>query len=466
MQHAGCGFISHVFAMENLVPANRSQLLLLPPSLQEWVPEDDLVHFVIEAVEAMPLPTLSVNARGTGSAQYPPRMMLELLIYCYANGIFSSRRIERATYRDVSVRYLTADTHPDHDTIAAFRRGNQEAVSTCFVEVLKLAKQMQLLKVGTVSVDGTKLKANASKDKNIRYDRAVQLEAQLTADVRELLAKAESADASGEVDGTRLPKEVNRLSKLKRKMQEAREELERRNRERVEAEKREYEAKLAGRQEREGGDKGGPPQPPSDEQRQDEQCNLTDKESRILRPSTREGFVQGYNAQACVDAGGTFLIVGQRISQCASDAHELVRSLETISPEVGKAARVLADKGYASRETIETLEEREVDAYIAVEAEGTMQARRYDFRPPKEGKVPRQGPMKPWNARMAEKLRTDGGRRLYRLRKQTVEPVFGIIKQAIGFRQFLLRGLQKVEGEWSLVCLAYNFRRLHTLSRA
>lgn len=452
--------------MERLVPANRSQMLLLPPSLQEWVPEDDLVHFVIESVEGMPLPGLKVNSRGTGSLQYPPKMMLELLIYCYATGLFSSRRIERATYRDVAVRYLTADTHPDHDTIATFRRENLDVIASCFLEVLKLAQQMQLLKVGTVSVDGTKLKANASKDKNIRYDRAVQLEAQLTADVQELLAKAELADTSGEVDGTRLPKDVDRLSKLKRKMQEAREELERRNRERVEAERREYEAKLKAREERKGSDKGGQPQPPSDAQRQDEQCNLTDKDSRILRPSTREGFVQGYNAQACVDADGSLLIVGQRISQCASDAHELVPTLETIPPEVGKAGRVLADKGYASQETMETLEAREVDAYIAVEAEGTMQARKYDFRPPKEGKAPRQGPMKPWNARMSEKLKTEAGRRLYRLRKQTVEPVFGILKQAMGFRQFLLRGLRKVAGEWSLVCLAYNFRRLHGLSRA
>lgn len=452
--------------MERLIPANRSQLLLLPPSLQEWVPEDDLVHFVIEAVEGLALPSLRVNSRGTGSAQYPPKMMLELLIYCYANGIFSSRRIERATYRDISVRYLTADTHPDHDTIAAFRRANLEAVSACFVEVLKLAGQMRLLKVGTVSVDGTKVKANASKDKNVRYDRAVQLEAKLAADVRDLLAKAESADNTGEADGTRLPEDVNRLSKLKRKMQEAREELERRSRERVEAERREYEAKLAARQERRGRGKGSRPQPPSDAKRQDEQCNLTDKESRLLRPSTREGFVQGYNAQACVDADGSFLIVGQRISQCASDAHELVPSLEAIPPEVGRCAKVLADRGYGSRETMEALEARDVDAYISVEAEGTMQARRYEFRPPKEEKAPRKGPMKPWTARMAKKLGTEAGRRLYRLRKQTVEPVFGIIKQAMGFRQFLLRGLRKVEGEWSLVCLAYNIRRLHTLSRA
>lgn len=147
--------------MERLVPANRSQQLLLPPNLQEWVPEDDLVHFVIEAVEGMALPGLKVNTRGTGSRQYPPRMMLELLIYCFANGIFSSRRIGRATYRDVAVRYLTADTHPDHDTIAAFRRGNLEVIAACFLEVLQLAKQLRLLKVGTVSVDGTKLKANA-----------------------------------------------------------------------------------------------------------------------------------------------------------------------------------------------------------------------------------------------------------------------------------------------------------------
>ena len=466
MHHAGWERIGHFLGMERFIPADRNQLLLLPPSLSEWVPEDDLVHFIIEAVEGLSLPSLKVNFRGTGSAQYPPKMMLELLIYCYAIGIFSSRRIERATYRDVAVRFLTADTHPDHDTIATFRRENLEAVSTCFVEVLKLAKQMRLLKVGVVSVDGTKMKANASKDKNVRYDRAVQLEAQLTADVQDLLAKADSADASGEVDGTRLPEEVNRRNKLKRKMQEAREELERRNRERVEAEKQEYEAKLKAREERKGGDKGGQPHPPCEMQRQDEQCNLTDADSRLMRPSTREGFVQGYNAQACVDADGSQLILGQRVSQCSSDAHELLPSLETIPAEVGAVEKVLADKGFASREAMEALEAKGVDAYISVGSEGEAQGRTYDYRPPKDSTRPIRKLTSPWNIRMAEKLKTESGRKLYRLRKQTVEPVFGIIKQAMGFRQFLLRGVAKVSGEWSLVCLAYNFRRLYALSRA
>lgn len=455
--------------MERLIPANRSQQLLLPPNLQEWVPEDDLVHFVIEAVEDMALPGLKVNTRGTGSRQYPPRMMLELLIYCYANGIFSSRRIERATYRDVAVRYLTADTHPDHDTIAAFRRENLDVIAACFLEVLKLAKQMRLLKVGTVSVDGTKLKANASKDKSVRYDRAGQLEAQLTEEIGTLLAKAESADASGETDGTRLPEEVGRLGKLRSKMQEARQELERRNRERLEAERREYEAKVAAREERDDKEKGPQPKPPNDSQRQDEQCNLTDADSRLMRRSMREGFQQAYNAQACVDAEGSMMVLSTRISQCASDVHELAPTLAEVPREVGVVAKVLADKGYGSGKDIEALEKAGVDVYVSVKPEGTQLRRKHDYRPQPAEPPPVPGSTPhalPWIRRMREKLDSEAGRKLYALRKQTVEPVFGIVKQAMGFRQFLLRGVSKVGGEWKLVCLAYNFRRLHRLALA
>jgi transposase len=455
--------------MERLVPANRSQLLLLPPSLQEWVPEDDLVHFVIESVEGMSLPGLKVNIRGTGSLQYPPKMMLELLIYCYANGIFSSRKIEHATYRDVAVRYLTADTHPDHDTIAAFRRENLEVISACFLEVLKLARQMRLLKVGTVSVDGTKLKAHASKDKNVRYDRAVQLEACLAGEVQALLARAEAADTTAETDGTKLPKEIGRLSTLKHKMREAREELERRNRERLEAERREYEAKVAAREERDGKEKGPHPKPPGGAQRQDEQCNLTDADSRLMRRSMREGFQQAYNAQACVDADGSLLVLSARITQCASDAHELVPTLAEVPQELGVVEKALADKGYGSGKDIEALEKAGIDIYVSVKPEGTPIRRKHDYRPlPAEPPpVPGNAPHAlPWIGRMREKLDSEAGRKLYALRKQTVEPVFGIIKQAMGFRQFLLRGLSKVSGEWKLVCLAYNFRRLYRLKGA
>ena len=245
-----------------LVNIDRDTPLLLPVDLRQWVPENDLVHFVLEAVNGMTLTSLKVNRRGTGSEQYPPKMMLALLIYCYANGIFSSRRIERATWRDIAVRYLTADTHPDHDTICTFRRENFEAVGEAFLQVLQLARAMGVLKVGTVSVDGTHIAANASKDRNVRYDRAGELEAQLKQDIAELLNQAERTDQRDEDDGQKLPAEIARREQLRAKMLEARARLERQAKAKARAEQAEYERKLAERQKREGRGKGPRPKAP------------------------------------------------------------------------------------------------------------------------------------------------------------------------------------------------------------
>ena len=217
------------------VSVDRHQALLLPPDLREWVPEEDLVHFVIEAVEGMDLSSFHVNEQGSGSAQYPPHMMLSLLVYCYASGIFASRRIERATYRDVGVRYLTADTHPDHDTICAFRRENFEAAVTCFVHVLELAQEVGLLRVGSVSVDGSKFKASASIHQNVRYDRAGELVEQLELEVRELLQRAEGADQRDEADGQTLPEALAHRKALKAKLEQARRRMEARARKQAEA---------------------------------------------------------------------------------------------------------------------------------------------------------------------------------------------------------------------------------------
>ena len=200
--------------MQNFVQGDRNQPYLLPPDLREWLPEDDLAHFVVAAVERVPLSEFVVNTRGTGSAQYHPRIMLALLIYCCATGIFSSRRIERATYRDIGVRYVTANTHPDHDTLCRFRRENLEAAQSGFVEVLLLAKELKLLTVGRVSVDGTKVKANASKRRSIRYDRAVALREQLRGEVADLLGKAARADSQDEADPQQLARELARRNKL------------------------------------------------------------------------------------------------------------------------------------------------------------------------------------------------------------------------------------------------------------
>jgi transposase len=211
---------------ERFVEVDRNRPMLLPADLRDWVPEDDLVHFVIEAVKTLPSGEFKVNERGSGYAQYPPSMMLALLIYCYANGIFSSRRIERATYRDLGVRFLTGDTHPDHDTICSFRRQNQKVIARFFVRVLELARELKLLEVGTISIDGTQLKANASKHRGVNYERSGQLIKQLEEEVKELLAKAERADSQGEIDPGRLPQEIAKRQALQANLEAARQRLE------------------------------------------------------------------------------------------------------------------------------------------------------------------------------------------------------------------------------------------------
>jgi transposase len=441
---------------ERLVNVDRETPMLLPVDLRQWVPEDDLVHFVISAVDGMQLGALGMNRRGSGSEQYPPRMILALLIYCYANGVFSSRKIERATYRDLAVRYLSGDTHPDHDTICAFRRQNAAVVKEAFVEVLQLASEMGLLKVGTVSVDGTHIRANASKHKSVRYDRAGQLERQLRVDVEELLRQAERQDRQDEVDGQSLPKEIARRERLREKMLEARLRLEERAR-----------AQAQGREPCDGGDegrRGGSGRRGTGVPEDSQQINLTDADSALMRKSKRDSYEQAYNAQAVVDAEGSQLILGTDVLTSPNEANELERIIQEVPEAVGRVQRVLADGGYVNADAIERIQQqRDIEAYVAISDE-ERNVRRYDYRPPAERKS--KIVKDPRLVAMREKLRTEQGRRIYAKRAQTVETVFGILKAPLGFRQFLLRGLAKVRIEWDLVCLAYNMKRLYNLANA
>jgi transposase len=434
---------------ERLVNVDRDTPMLLPVDLREWIPQDDLVHFVINAVETMSLPGLSVNPRGSGSKQYPPRVMLALVIYCYANGLFASRRIERATYRDLAVRYLTGDTHPDHDTICAFRRENGEAVKQAFLEVLRLAQKMGLLKVGTVSVDGTHIKANASKHKGVRYDRAGELEKLLRKDIEELMARAEKSDTEASGDDQKLPQEIARREALLEKMLWARQELEKRAK-----------SENVGQEEdgKDPGSKTGSASPgrPKDSQ----QINLTDPESALMRKSHHDSYVQAYNAQAVVDAGGSQMILATDVIRTPSDANQLEAALKGVTENVGPVERMLADGGYVNADAFDQVQEK-VDLYVAITAEDNSY-RRYDYRPPKQ--KPAKKVTDPRLLAMREKLATKEGKRIYAKRASSVEPVFGIIKSAMGLRQFLLRGIEKVRIEWDLACLAYNVRRLWSLS--
>ncbi len=446
--------------MSKFVEADQSQLFLLPPDIRDWIPDDDLAHFVLEAVERVDVSRFRINVRGTGSAQYHPRMMLSLLIYAYANGVFGSRRIERATYRDIGFRFLTADLHPDHDTIAKFRRENLAVFSECFLQVLLLAKELKLLKVGTVSVDGTKIDANASKHRGLRYDRAQSLVKQLEADIAQLVDQADAADSEDVVDPQSLPERLSKRERLKAQMDEACARLEDQAKARAERERAEYEKKVEAREQRKGRRKGKKIKPPDDQPKDDEQTNLTDPDSRLMRKNKRSEYRQSYNAQAVVDADGSQLVLGHRVSQCASDRNELSADVSQIDPRVGQPSDVLADNGYANGDEVADVQAAGIEVLVATGRTDTE--REYDFRPPQDAKVPVKNSV-PWIVKMQEKLATESGRDKYRLRQQTVEPVFGIVKHVLGFRQFMLRGHSKVETEWCLVMLAYNTKRLHRM---
>ncbi len=446
--------------MARFIPSDRDQPFLMPPDLRDWVPQDDLVHFIIAAVNRVSMSAFKVNTRGSGSAQYEPRMMVALLVYCYSQGVMSSRRIEKATHYDVRVRLVAANTHPDHDTIATFRRDNGPAFAVAFHEVLQLAMELKILKVGTISVDGSKFNANANIHKSVRYDRAVALREQLRLEIDDLLKQAEKADATPDVDPQILPKEIARRQDLQAKMNAACERLEKQAKERAVSEQADYE-KRKKKHDDTGG--GKPPSPPSVEPRPEEQTNLVDPESRIMRKNKRSEYRQAYNAQAGVDADGTQLILATGVTQSASDANELIPIVNEVERLVGKPETALVDTGYANGEAVAEIEERGTEVLVPIR--GTAQRRQHDFRPPLPEK-PVKEPKLPWMKTMKEKMATKAAKAKYKLRKQTVEPVFGIIKQGMGFRQFLLRGIDKVRIEFQLVALAYNCRRLHTLSLA
>jgi hypothetical protein len=350
------------------------------------------------------------------------------------------------------VRYLTGDTHPDHDTICTFRREHREAIKEAFLQVTRLAREMGVLKIGTVSVDGTHIKANASKHKSIRYDRAKELEAKLSEDIEKLFEEAERSDAEEAEDGSRLPEEIARREVLREKIREAQARLEERAREREKQEAQERER--AGKPPRidDSGSAGKP--------RDDEQINLTDEDSSLMRKSRRDGWTQSYNAQAVVDADGSQLVLAAHVTGTPSDAGGLEAAREALSENGITAERMIADAGYVNGDAFEELG-KEIDLYVAVTAADRGE-RSYDFRPQKP-KASKKTIKDSRLIAMQQKVRSEEGKRVYGQRKSTVEPVFGIIKETLGFRQFLLRGLQKVSLEWDLICTAYNVKRLWAL---
>jgi len=447
--------------MTTFIPFNRDQAFLLPPDLKEWLPQDDMAHFIVAAVERVPIGTFDVAARAGGKPQYHPRLMLALLIYCYANGIFSSRRIERATFRDVAVRFVAANLHPDHDTIATFRRINKAAFEAAFLQILLLARETGLLKLGTVSIDGTKIDANASKIRSVRYDRAKVLRARLAADISGLTAQAETADAQAH-DPQALPEELARRETLHAKLDAACQRLEADARADAEAARPAYESKKAAYAAKKGR-RGPPPVPPDDLPPPERQTNLTDPDSALMRRSDAHEYRQAYNAQAVVCADGSQLILATHLVATSADAPSFASTILGMEGTIGLPQRVLADTGYASGPAVAQLKARNIEPLVAIGR--TQPQRPYDFRPPPNPKTPRQI-KEPWRIEMKAKLETDDAKAQYKKRKQTVEPVFGIIKSAIGFTRFRLRSITKAAAEWTLIALAYNCRRIHRLQAA
>jgi transposase len=449
--------------MSNFRPIDRQTGFLLPPSVDEWLPEKHLARFVVEVIDGLDLRVMRGSYRGSGSASYPPSLLLGILVYGSATGVFSSRKLERATYDSVAFRFIAANQHPDHDTIAAFRRRFLPEIEGLFVQVLAVAREMGVLRMGTVALDGTKIHANASRHSALSYEHAGRIEAHLKAEVADLLAKAEAADRSDLPDGLSIPEELARREERLAKLAEARATIEARARERFERERAEHEAKLAARAAKAEATgrkpRGKPPQPPTEGPLPTDQVNLTDAESRIM-PVAGGGFEQCYNAQAVV-AAGSLLVVAADVVQAPTDKRQLSPMLDKLAalPEdLGKPETLLADNGYFSAANVAACGAAGIAPLIALGREGHHPSlgERFAAAPPApDDPTPVEA--------MAHRLKTLEGGKLYAQRKHIPEPVFGIIKSVLGFRQFLLRGLDHVRGEWNLVTMAWNLKRMFAL---
>jgi len=447
--------------MDRFRSTDRETSFLLPPSVQDWLPQGHLARYVVDIVEQLDLRELEAQYVRGGRKAYHPSMMLALLIYGYATGVYSSRKIERATYDSIAFRFVAGNQHPDHDTIAHFRRRFGRHLEGLFRQVLKIAHANRLTQFGTVSLDGTKINANASRHSALSYGHANRIEAQLKAEVEEMLALAEAADQSDLPDGMDLPAEIARREDRLRRIAEAKAEIEARAEQAHERAQAAYEEKLARRaeQERRGGRKprGREPKPPTGPAPKDkDQVNLTDPESRIM-PVRGKGFDQCYNAQAAVDTE-SMLVVAAFVTDQSNDVRQvepMLAALEESLPDGTGMPACLADAGYFSEANLELCESAGVDALIAVGRESHHPDWRSRFTEPQA-----LADDACRTERMVHRLKSSAGRALYNLRKHTVEPVFGVMKTQMGLKMFSRRGLQAVNEEWTLASLSWNVRRM------
>jgi len=442
--------------------ADYEKTLELQITLRDVLPPDHLARFIVDIVAQLDLRPIYKKYRDQGAPPYAPEVLLGLLFYGYATGVFSSRKIERATYEVIPFRFIAGDMHPDHDTIASFRKQFLAELKELFVQILLISQELGHLQLGNVSLDGSKIHADASKSKAVSYKRLLAIEAYLQAEVNELFTLAEAADGGQLPEEMNIPDEIERREQQLAQLAVAKKVLEERAQARYEAEQAEYEAKLLARAEKtdQSGKKppGKPPQPPTPGPRDKDQYNFTDPESRIMKNATNSGFDQQYNVQVVVDHDSR-LVVGNWLCDHTNDKQAALPTIDTVPPAVGQLKKANLDTGYFSENNVAGLEARGIDPYIATGRSPHHHGWRAFFldkpEPPAQDASAKE--------LMAYKLRTDIGKAVYRLRKSTVEPVIGIIKETLGFRQFSLRGLLAAAGEWTLVCLAYNLKRLHNL---
>jgi transposase len=431
-------------------------------TIRDVLPPDHLARFIVEVVSWLDLTAIYARYAPVGGEAYAPEILLALLFYGYATGVFSSRKIEKATYELIPFRFIAGGWHPDHDTIANFRKTFLPEITDLFAQVLVVAHELGLLKLGNISVDGSKVHADASKSHAVSYGRLSQLEQRLRVEVEELMAMGEKAEQGDLPEGLDMEYEIALRQERLLNLAQAKTVLEARAQERYEVEKAEYEAKLREREEKakQTGRKprGQAPKPPTAGPRAKDQYNFTDPESRIMKNSTDKGFDQHYNVQVAVDHDSR-LIAAHTVSNHVNDQGEAIPTVDAIPAELGKPKAAALDNGYWSPANVEELNARGIEPYIATGRDSHHQSWQERFA--QEPEAPPQHAS--LIVKMAYKLKTDIGKHIYSLRKSTVEPVIGIIKETLGFRQFSLRGMLAVAGEWCLVCLAYNLKRLHVL---
>jgi transposase len=435
------------------------QPFLMPPALQDWLPEGHLARFLAEVADTLDLSEIYAGygrRDGRGLSAYHPLLLTRLLLYAYCTGRVSSRGIEKATHEDVGFRYLAANQHPDHDTIATFRKDHLESLAKLFVQVLELCREAGLVKLGAVALDGTKVAANASRSQSSDYEKLQRRDREL---VEELLRRAEQVDEQEDARygkgkrGDELPPELATAQKRLERIRQAKAALEQEARERAEqAERERAEKKAAGQRpspaERKRWSRAKQPVAANKAQ-----YNFTDPDSKLMKDGQRGGFVQGYNAQAAVLENQ--IIVAAEVTTAAADKQQLVPMAEQVEQSLGtKPTALLADGGYWSEEAITDQRLAEVELLVPPDSA------------PARGALKKNSPRSPAANAMREKLRREECAELYRRRKQTIEPVFGQIKQARGLRRFLLRGLQAVQGEWKLICLTHNLLKLFRHGRS